>query len=152
MIVHVGDDDLGRHLYAVQFAPGCLQALPWGDTQFDCTVVVCNAREARHRAEEISIEVVDANTDWVNTTGPDAEWLHDVIDRTSVDRGRQGKVGDGDPMTSWHEDAVNDSQMAEVARGGWGGHDNVLALVVGDKEDFARFVALLRDSLPAESD
>ena len=46
--------------------------------------------------------------------------------------GRQNMVGDGDPMTAWHEDAVTLAQMVEIAAVGSSDAEYVLALVIGD--------------------
>jgi len=152
MLQYIGDDDVGRHFYAVRFRPDCLQSLPWGGEEFDCTVFACDPQQIRERAQSICAALVDANTDWVATTGPDAEWLHDLVDSSSVHRGRQTAVGDGSPMTAWHEDAVGVDQMADVVYYGAGGQDYVVALVVGNEIDFTSAVGSLKGRLARQRD
>ena len=147
MVQYIGHDQCGCHVYAVRFSPGCLEAAPWGAEKFECTIFACDPREVREQGHEIAAAVVDANTDWINTTGPEAERLHDLIDAAAVERGRQAAVGDGSPMTAWHEEALGLDQMAELACLSMGGQDYVVALVVGDESDFADSVAALRSCL-----
>jgi hypothetical protein len=56
-------------------------------------------------------------------------------------------VGDGNPMTSWHEDALSIAQIAEVADDCLGCEDRVLCVVVGSTQDQETFVELLRARL-----
>jgi hypothetical protein len=74
--------------------------------------------------------------------------LHDAIDRASVAAGRQRAVGDGSPMTSWHEEEQSAEEMAEVAALCFGGHERVLVLVVGDERDLLTSGAAVKYCLP----
>jgi hypothetical protein len=144
-VTFVGEGITGRRYYAVRYSPGCLDSLPWRDESFDCAVCSCDADLTRQHSDEIAAILVAANTEWITTTGRDAEWLHDLIDRASVHHGRQHAVGDGSPMTAWDEDAITFDQMAEAAyHGTHGSTDQTLALVVGPADDVGRLVESLR--------
>ena len=151
-VMFVGKDITGRRYYAVRFGPGCLDSLPWRDEPFDCAVCACDADQTRRHGDEIAALLVAANTDWITTTGRDAEWLHDLVDNASVQHGRQHAVGDGSPMTAWDEDAIAFDQMAEAAYySSHGNTDQTLALVVGAAIDVNCLVESLRGCLANRS-
>ena len=146
-ICFVGRNSVGKQLFAVRYEPGCLHSLPWDAEQFDCTVFGCNSELADSVAVALAHDVVRANTDWIATTGSRAQVLHDLIDSVSVEQGRQEIVGGGSPMTSWHDDALELDQMAEVASLQFGNSDISLVLVLGTPADFSSAVEALKSHL-----
>jgi hypothetical protein len=82
--------------------------------------------------------------DWVQVAGSGAQDLHDAIDAAGVTVGRQLAVGEGSPMTSWHEEALAVEEMADVASLCFGGHERVLVLVVGSATDLRESVAAVK--------
>jgi hypothetical protein len=140
----IGCDDVGRRYFAALYSPGCLSELPWGSEPFDCVVFLCDADGAKRLTGALCAELARSRVDWVQVAGRAAEELHDAIDRASVAAGRQKKVGDGSPMTSWHEEAESLAAMAEVARLCLGGQDSVLVLVVGREADLAAAVEAMQ--------
>ncbi len=134
-MTEISCDDVGRRYFAALYRPGCLSELPWGGEPFDCVVFLCDPARAQALAGSLSSDLARSRVDWVQVAGRGAEGLHDAIDRASVTVGRQRVVGDGSPMTSWHEEAQNPDAMAEVARLCFGGQDRVVVLVVGRPAD-----------------
>ncbi|MBN2513795.1 MAG: hypothetical protein JXB18_12725 [Sedimentisphaerales bacterium] len=86
-------------------------------------------------------ELVLKNTYWFYTLGPKSEWLHDQIDLASVRSGRQKTVGDGSPMTSWHEDVNTYAEMADFVCPAT--NDFCVILVIGNISDFEQFMIAL---------
>ena len=105
---------------------------------------------SRQLADVFSDEIVTHAVDYVQTTGVHAELLHDYVDEAAVAAGLQAQVGDGKPMTSWHEDAISLSQISEVAAHCFGAADQVLCLVVGDDSDLVGFADALRNQIEDE--
>jgi hypothetical protein len=138
-----------RQFYAVRYSDIALDKLPWGEAEFDCMIFACDRALARRLAEDVAYDIVQCNVDWVETTGEDAERMHDLIDVASVKSGRQGMVGDGNPMTAWHEEALTIPQMADVATCCAGGTDYVLVLVIGGEAHLAAAVEEVRRALHA---
>jgi hypothetical protein len=130
-MTEIGQDTVGRRFFAVLYRPDCLAELPWGNEPFDCVVFLCKQSPAHSLTESLSSDLVRSRADWVQVAGRGAEELHDAIDRASVAAGRQNAVGDGSPMTSWHDEARSPEEMAEVTSLCFGGQDRVLVLVVG---------------------
>jgi len=120
--------------------------LPWGDQECDAFVVILDPElMSKKVAEEISLSLVRLHTDWIETMGKKAEFLHDLIDTTSVSVRRQDKVGDGSPMTAWHEDRQRMSDILEYLRlGGHGASRNKLIVVIGPEEVRSELVQGLR--------
>jgi len=136
----------GRNLHLAQMQEGCLAYLPW--EVFDCVVLNCQGVLSRVDVEILAKEVTQAETDWVQTVGPQAEILHDAIDAMSVRIGRQVAVGDGNPMTSWHERVATPDQMIRMVLGGtFGGSDNVVVIVLGDEATSAGLKSRLLEGL-----
>jgi hypothetical protein len=125
-------------LFAVRFRPGCLRELPWHNQPFDCSVLCVRPTSGEGGVEAIASEVAAARTEWVHVLGKEAQVIHDAVDRSSVNLGRQAKVGDGVPMTSWHDDLQDLGEIAAfVVSGGLGlTCDYHLALVVGSENDY----------------
>ena len=146
-MTEIGQDGVGRAYFAARYRPGCVDALPWERDSFDCVVFLC---ENLPDTASIAAELAGTAADWIQVAGVGAEALHDAIDRASVTIGRQLAVGDGSPMTSWHEADTTPAQMAQVALHCFGGYDHVLVLVVGDETAFAESVRALQDALTRE--
>jgi len=152
MCIHIGDQrgedgEILRHFHAVRYSPGVLSEWPWGNEEFDCVVFVCTTVLDRQLANHLAADVVSWNVDYVQTTGAEAELLHDLIDESSVVAGLQSVVGEGNPMTTWHDNARTVSEMTEVACHCFGGNDHVLVLVVGDEADLNEVVKRVRHRL-----
>ena len=103
----------GESIYICPARLERLRSLPWGSEQFDVFLVVLDASFMSDDLEGILIDLVKRNSDWIETFGNGAEELHDRIDRIGVLVGRQDAVGDGNPMTAWHEDLVSREEIVE---------------------------------------
>lgn len=152
MIEFVGDEfgedgSRLRSFFACTYHGHALPPLPWGEQQFDCVLVVADDAEMRRLVGSFAEEIVRHAVDYVQTTGAHAELLHDSIDAASVGAGVQDVVGDGRPMTAWHDDARSLAEMCEVAALCFGSADAVLCVIVGSEQDRHAFVALLRARL-----
>jgi len=141
MLVEIGKDSLDRQYTAVRYQPGCIADLPWGTAMFDCAVLLIERNY--DKIAELCREVAQANTDWIAVAGQTSEEVHDLIDQASVTVGRQKAVGDGSPMTSWHEEALTVDQMAEIAAGLLGGQQFVLVVIVGSEPEFLNTIEAL---------
>lgn len=84
-----------RTYFACRYQGGSLPPLPWRDALFDCVLVSANHDESHRLAQSFSAEIVRHSVDWVQTTGPHAEFIHDCVDWASVAAGVQEAVGDG---------------------------------------------------------
>ncbi|MGE0145639.1 MAG: hypothetical protein AB7T19_20305 [Planctomycetota bacterium] len=140
-----------RTFWCCRYAGGELPSLPWADAVFDCIVIAGEEASAQHHGAPFADVIVRRRVDYVQTTGPRAEWLHDLIDEASVRNGRQDAVGDGSPMTTWHDDALSFPQICEVAECCFGSADDVLCVVLGSEEDRRCFTDLLRERLSERS-
>ena len=140
----IGQDDVGRTYFAARYQPGCVDALPWGSDPFDCVVFLYE--NLPHNAD-LATKLAGTAADWIQIAGADAEALHDAIDRASVAIGRQRAVGDGSPMTSWHEEDTTPVQMAKVALLNFGSKDHVLILVVGNEQAWTMSVRAMQNEL-----
>jgi hypothetical protein len=145
----VGQTSMESTLYAVRYWPACLRTLPWGNERFDCFVVNFGRGMPTEEMNAIAREIADTQTDWVHTLGENAEYFHDAIDVMSVSLGRQAWVGDGAPMTSWHDDLHTIDKMAEfIASGGLGGNvDYAVAVVIGKENEYRIIVDAISQRL-----
>lgn len=142
---HLGEDGSKlRSYFCCLYRGGDLPSLPWGDERFDCVLVSADSDEARRLAVSFSEVIVRHAVDYVQTTGVHAELLHDFVDEASVGDGVQNAVGDGHPMTTWHEDALSLDAMCEVAALCFGSAVQVLCIVVGTGQDQRAFAERLR--------
>jgi hypothetical protein len=83
-------------------------------------------------AGEIAAEIVKLPVDWVEIFGSRCEYLHDRIDVASVSIGRQEKVGDGSPMTAWHNHLSEIEDIVSYIRtGGQGSAGTKIVVVIG---------------------
>lgn len=107
--------------------------LPWAEEEFDGFIVILDPQHLDGElARKLALGLVQMKTDWIETTGRGAESLHDVIDGMSVEIGRQSRVGDGTPMTAWHEDLTDLNGVIDYVKlGGLGASDNKLVIIIG---------------------
>jgi hypothetical protein len=128
------------------FACRCEQVLPdllpWRDASFDLFLALFACTPSSY--PDIAARAAKYNVDWVQIAGRDAELVHDLVDQASVNQGRQKQIGEGKPMTSWHEEAITPEQMAEVACSCFGTADRVLCVVIGSEADERSFAGHLK--------
>jgi hypothetical protein len=136
-----------RSYFVCRYGGDQLPSLPWGHALFDCVLVCADPDESQRLAAAFSAEIVRCAVDWVQTTGVHAEFIHDCVDWASVAAGVQDAVGDGHPMTAWHEDAISFHEMCDLAAICFGGADSVLCVVIGSDDDRDKFARLLRHRL-----
>lgn len=113
------------------------------DSALDCFVVLLNSITPTVR-EQLAVWICSLNVGWVEVLGRDSEFLHDTIDEQSVRNGLQAKIGDGVPMTTWHEyPTVGPSEMKEIVAylqtGGQGDSHIKVVVVVGDQAQVGEF-------------
>ncbi len=120
--------------------------LPWGSEECDAFVAILDPQLLTGQlATDLSLRIVGLTVDWVETMGEKAESLHDSIDNASVLIGRQKRVGDGIPMTAWHQDLSHVDQMRDyLVLGGHGGTENKLVVVIGPEGSAALLAERLR--------
>jgi hypothetical protein len=68
---------------------------------------------------------------WVEVFGWQSEVIHDAIDAASVRLGRQAAAGDGDPMTTWQEEARHSEIASYIWTGGQGESARKVAVILG---------------------
>lgn len=121
LCLHV-NDRVAEEILALEFA-------------FDCFLI--NRKNDFDGNKSRLIELLAARTtDWIEVFGFNAETIHDAIDVASVRSMRQDAIGDGDPMTAWHDEITDDSDIASyVLTGGYGYCENKLLVVVGTNSD-----------------
>jgi len=137
-IIKIGQDDADVTYFAVEYENGCLSTLPWGVEQFDCLILKNDNDEKMNQAID---ELLAKNCDWVHTAGKESEYWHDYIDQRSVDLGRQAAIGDGNPMTAWHEEMTGPEKWTPIIN--CGGSDYFLIVLVGFT-DIEKVLALLK--------
>ena len=128
---------------------GNFENLPWNTQEFDVIICILNTPITLKSSFLTTIEkLVITNCDWIDVIGLGAEYLHDQIDLASVKMGRQIKVGDGSPMTTWNEESLTHELAAD-----WcfdsilGGHDNRLIMIVGDFQQFNEFIDVFQKKI-----
>ncbi len=84
---------------------------------------------------------------WVHTSEPDSEYWHDQVDKASVQRGVQEKVGDGRPMTAWFTDLLSPRDWKTCYNHGACPH--FLFLFVEPKSPLSERMNWLRESIKA---
>jgi hypothetical protein len=102
----------------------------------DAFIVVVDAELLSEDSERrIAAQIVQLDVDWVETIGPRCEHLHDLIDAASVSAGRQEKIGDGNPMTAWHENLTDLNKVLSYVRtGGLGFAETKIVVVIGSEQ------------------
>jgi hypothetical protein len=109
------------------------EQLPWNEEECDAFVVVLDGKVLSDElAAEIAVGLVQLPVDWIEVMGDRCEYFHDFIDEASVAMGRQGSVGDGNPMTAWHARLSDMDEMISYIRlGGHGAAERKIVVVVG---------------------
>ena len=127
--------------------------LPWRGEECDAFVAILDAgRLTDQLAEKVSFGLLGLRIDWVETMGRRSEFLHDCVDKASMAVGRQIEIGDGRPMTAWHEGLADIEPMIEYIRlGGQGASEYKLVLVIGPEHSAAAFADRLRPVLRREN-
>ena len=149
----VGTNRHAQSIYATPFHQGCVTSEAPTDECIDCFVLLCGAVLDTNMTNVIARELAAANNDWVHVLGIDSQPLHNAIDRFSVELGRQRAVGDGVPMTSWHDDLTTVDEMAAfIACGGLGAAPVLIAVVVGEEAHFLTALDALERQLSAEQE
>jgi hypothetical protein len=139
--------------YLAAFESGHLGPFPWGDRRFDIFVAVLDPIVRIEQMRPVLERLVALNNDWIETLGPEAEALHDEIDQASVAVGRQNAIGDGSPMTAWHEESMGHDEMIEyISGGGHGGSEYKLVLLVGSQDSCTRFAGRMRQRMLAQKE
>jgi hypothetical protein len=125
------------------------EQLPWREEECDAFIAILDPEGLTdEKAREACLGLIRLRTDWIETMGNRAEFFHDLIDNTSVAIGRQSRIGDGDPMTAWHDHFPGLAEMIDYVKlGGHGASENKLIVVIGP--DFA--AALFAERLRAEN-
>ena len=127
-------DSYGNHFVVTRYTTAWTSKFLHKECDYDCFVV---NRTVHLPAEDIGVvaaTLADRQCKWIEVFGFDAERLHDAIDEAAVAIGRQTKIGDGDPMTSWNDESITESEIAAyVLTGGQGTSDWKLVLVIGDE-------------------
>jgi hypothetical protein len=129
------------------------EKLPWRKRECDAFVAILAPELLTDElAVEVSASLVRLCTDWVETMGGRSEYLHDMVDIASVEAAMQAHVGDGNPMTAWHDDMRDVQAMSEYLRsGGLGATDNKLVVVVGSEEATACLAREMQKMSQAET-
>ena len=144
------------HYYVCDCNDGVIGQLPWIDEMCDVILPIFDKSMVDSKVVQKQIdELILKYTDWFDVFGAKSKWLHDEIDKASVRLGRQKAVGDGSPMTAWHEEIRDYEEMVDNAcHGVSGGNDNIIIFVIGRIEDYKRFVKMFTDVLlnPDESE
>lgn len=122
-----------------------LIAPPEMDAPFDCFIVNQCESTDNTSFRVFSRALCAGELQWAEVLGVEAERLHDAIDEASVAIGRQLKVGDGSPMTTWKTfSRIGPSERSAIAEyiatGGQGETDVKLIVVFGDIELFDKLV------------
>jgi len=124
-----------------------LELLPWGPELCDAFVAVLDVDLLSDDiAQKTAEDLVRVTVDWVETMGPKCEFLHDLVDHAAVSAGKQAAVGDGHPMTAWHNDFSDAEKMASwVCLGGHGLSLNRLVIVFGPDSAVLQFALTLSE-------
>lgn len=126
-------------LRSIRSTQGVAQRIKEVDFEFDCFLV--NRTKNATDVEIMLLEAIASGASWVEIFGLDAEKIHDAIDEASVRIKRQRSVGDGNPMTAWHEDMMGDADIASyILTGGQGDAEQKIIVVIGSAEDERRLI------------
>ncbi len=136
--------------WIINSVPPVILNLPWASETFDAFVAILDPQYLQDMDKEyLATTLVAMNTDWIEILGISSERLHDQIDRSSVEAGRQAEVGEGSPMTAWYEDITKPNDIAEhIASGGQGGCSNKLVVLIGSPKN----VSIVRTQIRAAID
>ncbi len=117
--------------------------LPWGDAEFDAFVVLLDDALEDPYLDAVVSWVAAAKTDWVEVFGAGAEAIHDRVDASAAEAGRQEKVGDGQPMTAWWE-GFGEEGVEHLVSGGHGASEHKLVVWLGEAGAGAEFLERAR--------
>jgi len=122
----------------VEGKASAIDQLPWRVEESDAFVVVLDGKLLSDElAVEIAESLVKLPVDWIETMGARSEYLHDLMDEASVAMGRQEKVGDGNPMTAWHQFSDIWEMVSYLRVGGLGSTERKIVIVVGPEHSSA---------------
>ena len=119
----------------------CFQAESWNESKlaaeivrippgFDCFIV--NREKGFDEKNNVLIEtIVSRAGKWIEVFGEAAEEIHDAVDAASVRVGRQRKMGDGDPMTTWQDNSSDTEVASYLWTGGQGDSSTKVLVVIG---------------------
>jgi hypothetical protein len=128
------------------FVTGDLPEAVLAPERFDFFVIDLGSQSQSDMIREVANKIARNATGWVETFGANAETLHDAVDRASVDMGRQQRVGDGVPMTAWHEDLESVDDIVDyILLGGHGSRIAKAVIVIGAKDDAIRIATAIRE-------
>lgn len=135
MVLYDEADECTTYVVVQGDVPEAYQ-MPQGMEECDAFIITLDSKLlSAELASEIAGKIVRLPVDWVETFGPQSEYLHDLVDQASVSIGRQEKVGDGDPMTAWHENLTNlDEVVSYLRAGGHGSAEIKLVVIIGPKD------------------
>jgi hypothetical protein len=126
-------DESNARIFVAKYRPSCLIDVPWSNSPFDCFLITGDNGNSRCHFQQVAIDVVSSCCVWVEVCGFASQELHDAIDQSSVSVGRQQRIGDGSPMTAWHDELTDlDSVAAWIAIDGLGSEAIKVALVLSD--------------------
>lgn len=134
MTITIGHFHNVRFLF-VRFTEAALQTIT--NIECKCDFFLINRKPNAIVEESILIDAIAIHAeDWVEVFGLDAEAIHDAIDLASVTLMRQHAIGDGNPMTAWHDDIIDELDIAAyILTGGLGHGENKIVLVMGTRKD-----------------
>ena len=128
----------------------CTSDTPWPidflgkEREFDCFVVNTRDWLSEDHIRILATKLARSSCSWVEVFGFGAEHIHDAIDSEAVNNGRQSKVGEGDPMTSWNDERIEENELAlYMLTGGQGYSQWKLILVIGEKDVESRISTVI---------
>jgi hypothetical protein len=132
-------NDLGDTILVIDCSNHTWWQSPYFKQPYDAIVALFDP----YPWSEIALHLVRTPVDWVNAYGDGSEQFHDLVDAMSVDIGRQGAIGEGNPMTVWNAD-VRDI-LPTLSYGGHGHKAVKVLLLVGESKTAKQeFVDLLK--------
>lgn len=130
MILTIGNSS-EPHVFCIHADDSTVREITEVGFEFDCFLINRQTDAPSYQSELIEA-IARCTTGWVEVFGIDAEKLHDAIDLSSVFLKRQLRIGDGNPMTAWHDDMTGDSEIASyVLSGGQGTASAKIVIVLG---------------------
>ena len=135
--------------YGIRFVVSRSNA-PWPvellsqERKYDCFVINMRNSLSEEQIGFVVTKLARSPCLWIETFGFDAERIHDAIDDEAVAIGRQSKVGDGNPMTSWNDESMTENEFASYAlTGGQGDSEWKLILIIGEEDAERRISAAI---------
>ena len=129
--------------FVMRISSSAVQDVESFEHGFDC-FIVNRYGEATALEECLGRQIASRVETWVEVLGTNAEAIHDNIDSASVHIGRQAQVGDGEPMTAWHDDIFTDRDIAHyIMTGGLGAARSRLVVINGSEDDASSLMRTL---------